>query len=54
MECAALEQELGGPQAVADLSGSRAYERFAASQIAKLSQSPAWAAVERVSLISSM
>jgi xylulokinase len=35
-ECRAREQALGGPQAVADLTGSRAYERFTGNQIARI------------------
>lgn len=37
-QCRALEEALGGPQAVAELTGSRAYERFTGNQIAKISQ----------------
>lgn len=50
------ESALGGPARVAELTGSRAYERFTGNQIAKVaSGSPAaYAATERVSLISSM
>ena len=55
-QCAALEKALGGPQRVATLSGSRAYERFTGNQIAKLFQTnpAAYAETERVSLISSL
>jgi len=55
-QCAALEVALGGAQAVADLTGSRAYERFTGNQIAKIaSQQPeVYAATERISLVSSM
>ncbi|KAJ1971465.1 hypothetical protein H4R35_005241, partial [Dimargaris xerosporica] len=35
-ECRELEQRLGGPQRLARLTGSRAYERFTINQIAKL------------------
>jgi len=54
-QCAALEGALGGPAAVAALTGSRAYERFTGNQVAKVAaHAPAaWAATERVSLISS-
>ena len=38
-DCAHLEKEIGGPQALADLSGSRAYERFTGSQISKVKSS---------------
>ena len=32
-QCRALEAAVGGPQALADISGSRAYERFTANQV---------------------
>ena len=52
-ECAALEKALGGPQAVADLSGSRAYERFTGNQIAKFAKdAAAYQNTERISLVS--
>jgi xylulokinase len=35
-ECDELEKLVGGAQALADLTGSRAYERFTASQIMKV------------------
>jgi xylulokinase len=35
-ECNELEEHIGGPQALADLTGSRAYERFTGNQIAKV------------------
>ena len=35
-QCAALEKALGGAQKVAELTGSRAYERFTGNQIAKV------------------
>jgi len=37
-QCLMLEEKLGGPQKVADLTGSRAYERFTGNQIAKIHQ----------------
>lgn len=54
-QCRELETALGGPQAVADLTGSRAYERFTGNQIAKLAQTePAgYQATERITLVSS-
>lgn len=35
-ECKDLEDAVGGPQTLADLTGSRAYERFTGNQIAKV------------------
>lgn len=53
-ECAALEKAIGGAQAVAELSGSRAYERFTGNQIAKIAKNDAsaYANTERISLVS--
>lgn len=53
-QCAALEKALGGPTAVAALTGSRAYERFTGNQIAKIAaqQPAAYAETERISLVS--
>ena len=55
-ECAHIEQVLGGPQKVADISGSRACERFTGPQIRKyLTQQPEiYANTERIGLISSL
>ncbi|KAF8518936.1 actin-like ATPase domain-containing protein [Hysterangium stoloniferum] len=55
VQCAALEEDFGGPQRLADISGSRAYERFTASQIAKVSSDNplAYKATVRISLVSS-
>ena len=54
-ECANLEKALGGPQGVADLTGSRAYERFTGNQIAKIAKTrrAAYAKTERIALVSS-
>lgn len=55
VQCRALESALGGAQAVAELTGSRAYERFTANQIAKIyqTQPEPYARSERISLVSS-
>jgi xylulokinase len=54
-QCRALEAALGGPQAVASLTGSRAYERFTGNQIAKIFQTQRanYERTERISLVSS-
>ncbi len=54
-ECESLESVLGGPQAVADLTGSRAYERFTGNQIAKIwrTRPDVYDGTERVALVSS-
>lgn len=54
-QCAAREAALGGAQAVATLTGSRAYERFTGNQIAKIyeEQPDAYLATERICLVSS-
>lgn len=54
-ECRALEKAMGGPQKVADLTGSRAYERFTGNQIAKVfrRQRRAYDGTERIALVSS-
>lgn len=54
-QCRQLEEAVGGAQAMADLTGSRAYERFTGNQILKIAQtSPkVFEGTERVSLISS-
>ena len=54
-QCAAIETALGGPSAVARLTGSRAYERFTGPQIRKFAeQEPsAYALTDRVHLVSS-
>ena len=55
MQCFGLENALGGPQAVAELTGSRAYERFTGNQIAKicLQDRAAYDATGRILLVSS-
>ncbi|KAJ7903549.1 hypothetical protein B0H14DRAFT_2665354 [Mycena olivaceomarginata] len=54
-DCQALDETIGGQQALADLSGSRAYERFTGPQIAKIRrlEPDAYAATSRISLVSS-
>ncbi|KAF8576471.1 actin-like ATPase domain-containing protein [Ramaria rubella] len=54
-QCHALQESVGGAQRLADLSGSRAYERFTGPQIAKIySTNPAaYDATVRISLVSS-
>ncbi|KAH9926879.1 uncharacterized protein B0H18DRAFT_1004318 [Fomitopsis serialis] len=54
-ECRELEAAVGGAQALADLTGSRAYERFTGTQIAKLRRTnpAAYQATARISLVSS-
>jgi xylulokinase len=36
-DCKKIEEFIGGPQALTDLTGNRAYERFTGPQIAKVS-----------------
>ncbi|KAJ2547299.1 hypothetical protein EV175_005274 [Coemansia sp. RSA 1933] len=54
-QCEQLERAAGSAAHLAQLTGSAAYERFSGTQIAKIKQTqPAvWAAVARVSLVSS-
>ncbi|TFY59774.1 hypothetical protein EVG20_g7662, partial [Dentipellis fragilis] len=54
-ECRELEVAVGGPQALADISGSRAYERFTGTQIKRIRRlkPEAYKATSRVSLVSS-
>lgn len=54
-ECRAREAALGGAQAVADITGSRAYERFTGNQIARIArlQPAGYAATGRIGLVSS-
>eukprot|EP00794_Sanderia_malayensis_P019329 gene19329-21253_t len=53
--CRNLETVVGGPEVLVEITGSRAYERFTGSQIAKIySQKPnQYNCCERISLISS-
>ncbi|KAH8550299.1 hypothetical protein BGW37DRAFT_521521 [Umbelopsis sp. PMI_123] len=54
-QCRCLENLVGGPQGLADLTGSKGYERFTGNQIAKLYEQnrSAYEATARISLISS-
>lgn len=54
-ECRILEELLGGPQALAEITGSRAFERFTGSQISKMfkERHEAYTNTERISLVSS-
>lgn len=54
-QCRQLEAHLGGAQHLAEITGSRAYERFTASQIAKIAQTKGevYNSTERISLVSS-
>nr|CAI5863420.1 unnamed protein product [Callosobruchus analis] len=54
-QCKQLEEAVGGPEKLAEITGSRAYERFSGSQIAKIFQTKpdAYKNTERISLISS-
>ncbi|KAE8745272.1 hypothetical protein FOCC_FOCC008064 [Frankliniella occidentalis] len=54
-QCQQLEAAVGGPEQLAALTGSRGYERFTGSQIAKIAQnkSVAYNNTERISLVSS-
>src|SRR5436190_13970768 len=54
-ECAGLTEALGGDAALAQLTGSRAYERFTAAQIRKFARADpaAYARTERIDLVSS-
>ena len=55
-QCSRLEAAVGGAQALADLTGSSAYERFTGPQISRVASvlPGAWATTEHVSLVSSM
>lgn len=54
-QCCKLEQAVGGPQELADITGSKAYERFTGNQIAKIyhKKQAAYDECERISLVSS-
>jgi xylulokinase len=54
-ECAALTAAVGGDEALAQLTGSRAYERFTGAQIRKFAAADpaAYARTERIHLVSS-
>ncbi|XP_033226806.1 xylulose kinase [Belonocnema kinseyi] len=54
-ECKLLEEAVGSPEKLAEITGSRAYERFSGPQIAKVSRKrpEAYSSTERISLISS-
>ncbi|KAM4028971.1 xylulose kinase isoform 2-T4 [Anomaloglossus baeobatrachus] len=54
-ECRNLEKSIGGAQALANITGSRAYERFTSHQIAKIykRKPKEYCQCERISLVSS-
>ena len=54
-QCSQLEQAVGGPVNLANITGSRAYERFTGSQIRKLVETrpECYHNCERISLVSS-
>lgn len=54
-ECAAITEEMGGPERLARLTGSRAFERFTGPQIRKFAMADpaAYARTERIHLVSS-
>lgn len=54
-QCKQLEEDFGGPQALANVTGSRAYERFTGNQIAKIRKElpEVYANTERIALVSS-
>ncbi|KAJ8654623.1 hypothetical protein O0I10_009674 [Lichtheimia ornata] len=54
-ECRSLENLVGGPQALADLTGSKGYERFTGNQIAKIynTRRDAYDETKHISLVSS-
>lgn len=52
-QCHILEQAVGGPKQLAEITGSRAYERFTGSQIMKISRTmeQVYENTERISLV---
>ncbi|CAH3929724.1 unnamed protein product [Pieris brassicae] len=54
-DCRALEEAVGGPEELAKITGSRAYERFTGAQIRKMfrTRPRTYSATERISLVSS-
>ncbi|CAL1526059.1 unnamed protein product [Lymnaea stagnalis] len=54
-QCSELEEKIGGAQKLAEITGSRAYERFTGVQIMKIFQTnrDAYDNTERISLVSS-
>lgn len=54
-QCRELEQHVGGEMKLAELTGSRAYERFTGNQIAKIVQTKpeVYQQTERISMVSS-
>lgn len=54
-QCHSLEKAVGGTQRLAEITGSRAYERFTGNQIAKIfqTQPKVYEKCERISLVSS-
>ena len=54
-ECCSLEEHMGGAQALANITGSRAYERFSGNQIAKIFKTNrnGYEATDRIALVSS-
>jgi xylulokinase len=55
VQCSAIERGIGGPEALARLTGSRAFERFTGPQIRKFAETDpaAYARTERIHLVSS-